>query len=110
MSRYYPVLSECTLEDCGAYERFQVNHVQVWHRYLHSGNIIWIAVFKDLDGVDMEASNEIHYWYSKCLKSWYLNQRSIGDMRPSIEVWYQDYLKSRAVTTCPASEASTYST
>lgn len=48
MSRYYPVLSECTLEDYGAYERFQVNKIAIWHRYLNGGNIIWIAVFKNL--------------------------------------------------------------
>jgi hypothetical protein len=52
MTRYYPVLSECTLEDCGAYERFQLTNGTVWHRYAMNGEIVWILIFADEEGSD----------------------------------------------------------
>jgi hypothetical protein len=97
MTRYYPVLSECTLEDCGAYERFQVNHVQVWHRYPNGGNIIWIAVFENLDDFDehvMASFGNYHHWYSIKDGLWYTNQAYMRKgLKPSVEEWYQDYLQ-----------------
>lgn len=98
MSRYYPVLSECTLEDCGAYERFQVNRVQVWHRYFNGGNIIWIAVFENLNEFDehvLATFGNYHHWYSVKEGLWYTKQSYMRKgLKPSVEEWYQDYLKS----------------
>jgi hypothetical protein len=105
MSRYYPVLSECTLEDCGAYERFQVNKVQVYHRYAMSGDVTWMHAFENLEGVEkllVEMAGGYHHWYSSHTKLWYINQHPMGQgSRPTIETWYQDYLKSRAATIDP---------
>jgi hypothetical protein len=102
MSRIIPPLSEYTLEDCGAYERFQVNKKQVYHRYLNGGNIIWIAVFENLDDFDkhvMARFGNYHYWYSIKDRLWYTNQAYMRKgLKPSVEEWYQDYLKSRAST------------
>jgi hypothetical protein len=102
MTRYYPVLSECTLEDCGAYERFQVNHVQIWHRYAIEGEVVWIPVFENLEGIEkqlVERAGITHHWYNKHTKLWYTNRFAIREgLRPTIETWYQDYLKSRAAT------------
>lgn len=99
MTRYYPVLSECTLEDCDSYERFQVNKVQVWHRYNKEGEAIWIPVFENLDNFEKHMVKEMgayHHWYNKPMGVWYTNRFAMRKgLKPSIENWYQDYLKSR---------------
>jgi hypothetical protein len=103
MSRYYPVLSECILEDFGAYKRFQVNKCQIWHRYNKDDQPIWIPAFENLDDFEkhmVESMGVYHHWYNKPMGCWYTNRFPMREgLRPSIEVWYQDYLKSRATAT-----------
>lgn len=108
MTRITPPLSEYKLEDCGAYERFQVNDVQVWHRYLNGGNVIWIAVFENLDDFGehvIARFGNYHHWYSIKEGLWYTNQAYMRKgLKPSVEEWYQDYLKSTSTATDPSSE------
>lgn len=97
MTRITPPISEYTLEDCGTYERFQVNKAQIWHRYYNDGNIIWVPAFENLDDFDkhvLSAFGNYHHWYSIKDGLWYTNQAYMRKgLKPSVEEWYQDYLQ-----------------
>jgi hypothetical protein len=113
MTRITPPISEYTLEDCGAYERFQVNKAQIWHRYYNDGNIIWVPAFENLDDFDkhvLSAFGNSHYWYSVKEGIWYTKSHSmLKGLQPVVETWYQGYLKSRAITANPTSHTVRHS-
>jgi poly-gamma-glutamate capsule biosynthesis protein CapA/YwtB (metallophosphatase superfamily) len=111
MTRITPPLSEYKLEDCGAYERFQVNEKQVYHRYNKDGDITWIPAFQSLNEVEQLLFDR----YKRCTHTykaenglWHMGEAAMGKgMRPSVEEWYQNYLKSRVAASRPASEPLT---
>ena len=102
MTRFTPVPSECTLEDCGSYERFQVNKVQVYHRYNKESEVIWVPAFENLEGFEkhiVQGMGAYHHWYSSHTKLWYTNSFPMQEgYRPDVENWYQNYLKSTSTT------------